>query len=45
MFVRRFWGLGFAQEAVLCILAQARALGWHRFVRAFMPTTSVRRAC
>ena len=27
MFVRRFWGLGFAQEAVLCILAQARALG------------------
>lgn len=26
-FVRRLWGLGFAREAVLCILAQARALG------------------
>jgi ribosomal-protein-alanine N-acetyltransferase len=26
MCVRRFWGLGFAQEAIACVLAHARAL-------------------
>jgi [ribosomal protein S5]-alanine N-acetyltransferase len=27
MFVRRFWGLGLAQEAVACVLEHARVLG------------------
>ena len=43
MLVRRFWGLGLGQEAVACVLEQARALGM-RYLRARIHSQNERSA-